>query len=66
VENFSGPGKLTKAFGINRSYYGEDIMVSERIWFEDVGDTPLFRTGPRIGVSYAGEYWKSKPWRYYI
>jgi DNA-3-methyladenine glycosylase len=66
VENYSGPGKLTKAFGIDRSYYGEDLMVSERIWFEDAGDAPLFKTGPRIGVNYAGEYWKSKPWRYYI
>ncbi|TAL66362.1 MAG: DNA-3-methyladenine glycosylase [Bacteroidetes bacterium] len=66
IENYNGPGKLTKAFGIDRSFYGEDLVISERIWFEDAGNVPVFKTGPRIGINYAGEYWKTKPWRYYI
>ena len=37
VENFPGPGKITKALGIDRSFYGEDLVTSERIWFEDNG-----------------------------
>jgi DNA-3-methyladenine glycosylase len=66
LESLTGPGKITKALGIDRSFYGEDLTTSERIWFEDTGITPQFRTGPRIGVEYAGDFWKSKPWRYYI
>ena len=66
VENYNGPGKLTKSFGIDRSFYGEDLMISERIWFEDDGISPAFKTGPRIGINYAGEYWKTRPWRYFI
>jgi len=66
VENISGPGKLTKSLGIDRSFYGEDVVISERIWFEDSGVKPLYKTGPRIGVDYAGDIWKNKPWRYYI
>jgi DNA-3-methyladenine glycosylase len=66
VETISGPGKLTKSLGIDRSYYGEDLTKSERIWFEESGETPIIKTSPRIGIDYAGEYWASKPWRYYI
>jgi DNA-3-methyladenine glycosylase len=66
VENYSGPGKITKSFGINSTFYGEDLDISERIWFEDTGVVPVFKTGSRIGIDYAGEYWKARPWRYYL
>ena len=62
----SGPGRLTKSLGIDRSYNGEDLELSERIWFEETGESPAFKTGPRIGIDYSGDYWKSRPWRYYI
>jgi DNA-3-methyladenine glycosylase len=52
--------------GIDRSFYGEDLVISERIWFEENEIIPLIKTGYRIGIDYAGEYWKTKPWRYYI
>ncbi|HBE43823.1 MAG TPA: 3-methyladenine DNA glycosylase [Bacteroidales bacterium] len=66
IEGFNGPGKLTEALGIDKSYYGEDLTLSDRIWIEDTGCKPLFRVGQRIGVDYAGEYWKNRQWRYYI
>lgn len=66
VENFPGPGKITKAFGIDRSFYGEDLVTSERIWFENNGFIPVIKNSRRIGIDYAGELWKSKPWRYYL
>jgi DNA-3-methyladenine glycosylase len=66
IEGFSGPGKLTRELSIDRSFYGEDLTISERIWIEDRALKPVFKSGPRIGVNYAGEIWKNKPWRYYI
>jgi DNA-3-methyladenine glycosylase len=66
VENYPGPGKLTKSLGIDGSYYGENLVLSDRIWFEDAGIAPYIKTGPRIGVDYAGEYWQSRPWRYFL
>jgi DNA-3-methyladenine glycosylase len=66
VENYPGPGILTRSLGIDKSYYGEDLVCSKRIWIEDAGLEPTVRNGPRIGIDYAGEYWKSRPWRYYI
>ena len=66
VESLHGPGKLTRSIGIDRTYYGEDLTISDRIWFEESGVKPLIRTGQRIGIGYAGEYWKTRPWRFYL
>jgi DNA-3-methyladenine glycosylase len=66
VEEFPGPGKLTKSLGIDKSYYGEDLVTSDKIWLEDPGMDFSIKSGPRIGIDYAGEYWKTRPWRYYL
>ena len=64
--DLNGPGLLARALGIDRSFYGEDLTTSDRIWIEDSGIHPEIKTSPRIGVDYSGEIWKAKPWRYYI
>jgi DNA-3-methyladenine glycosylase len=66
VEDYPGPGKLTKSLGIDKSYYGEDLVFSERIWFEDNGSVHPVKNGPRIGIDYTSEYWKTRPWRYFL
>jgi len=62
----SGPGKLCRYLKLNKSFYGEDLTRSERIWLEDRGEivkpSRLKRT-PRIGIDYAGPYWSKKKWR---
>ena len=63
IEGFYGPGKLTKHLQIDKSFYGEDLVVSERLWVENDGTSPEFVTGTRIGIGYAGD-WKEKPWRF--
>lgn len=64
--NCNGPGRVTKLAGIDRSFNGEDLTSSERIWLEPGNDSPEYKTGERIGINYAGDYWKSRQWRYYI
>jgi DNA-3-methyladenine glycosylase len=66
VEDYPGPGKMTKALGIDKSFNGVDIVTSDRMWFEDDGLVLTVKNSPRIGIDYAGEYWKSRPWRYYM
>jgi DNA-3-methyladenine glycosylase len=66
IAGFNGPGKLTRAIGIDKTFYGEDLTISDRIWVEDNGLSIVIKTGSRIGINYAGEDWKNKPWRYYI
>lgn len=63
---FNGPGKLTRALGIDRSFYGEDLTTSDKIWLEDPGEKFQVKTSFRIGVDYSGDYWKTRPWRFYI
>ncbi len=66
IEGFNGPGKLTRALGIDKSFYGIDLTTSQKIWVEDNSIKPLVKTGTRIGIDYAGEMWKNKPWRYFL
>lgn len=66
VENYPGPGKLTKSLGIDKSFYGEDLVISNRIWLEDPGLVFPVKNGTRIGIEYAGEFWKTRPWRFFL
>ena len=64
----SGPGKLCKALGIDRSFDGEDLTKSTRVWLEDAGSRlrpEEIAEGPRIGIAYAEEY-ALKPWRFWL
>lgn len=61
----SGPGKLCRAFAIDRKLNGGDLC-GKVLFVEDRGE-PVSKivTTPRIGVDYAGA-WKRKPWRFLI
>ncbi|MCX8143688.1 MAG: DNA-3-methyladenine glycosylase [Bacteroidia bacterium] len=53
----NGPGKVTKALGINKSLNGVSLLGNQ-IWIEDDGiliPQNDIIVGPRIGVDYAGE-----------
>ena len=65
LEGLYGPGRLTRKLQIDKSFYGEDVTVSQRMWIEDDGFKPEYKTGTRIGIEYAGE-WKDKLWRFYV
>jgi DNA-3-methyladenine glycosylase len=64
IKGFEGPGRLTRVLEIDRSFYGEDLALSSRIWIETGEESPSFTRTPRIGIDYAGEPWKSMAWRY--
>ena len=66
LEGISGPGRVGKALRLEKSFYGENLETSDRIWVEEGTVSPEFVSTPRIGINYAGEPWVSKPWRYII
>jgi len=66
LDDISGPGRLGKILGLDRSFYGEDLTTSQRIWLEDSGLTLPFQSTPRVGIHYAGEPWVSMPWRFIL
>ena len=63
----SGPGKLTKAMGIDRTFNGK-FLLNRDVWIEDIGEmvkTNSIEASPRIGIDYAGEDAKL-PWRFTV
>ncbi|MFW5645539.1 MAG: DNA-3-methyladenine glycosylase [Bacteroidota bacterium] len=66
LDRVNGPGRLTRELGLDRSYNGESLIESSRIWLEKGEKPKNILTSPRIGINYAGEPWISKPWRFYL
>ncbi len=62
-----GPAKLCRALGIDGALNGCDLTLANGdLWIEAGESIPPDRvhTGPRIGIDYVPEPWKSLPWRY--
>ena len=73
IEGWSGPGRVTRVLGVDRSLNGGRVDRAERgrivAWIEeDETARPIppgeIEAGPRIGVAYAGPEWAAKPWRF--
>jgi DNA-3-methyladenine glycosylase len=63
-----GPGRLTKALGIDRLFDGRLAARRAGLWLEASGiavPRRLIERTPRIGVGYAGE-WAEKPLRFVV
>ena len=58
-----GPGKVTKALGIDRSLDRKDLAKGPLFVAQGLAPTAI-ATGPRIGVAYAKE-WADKPYRFW-
>ncbi|MDG5799246.1 DNA-3-methyladenine glycosylase [Marinilabiliaceae bacterium ANBcel2] len=62
-----GPGRIGKALALDKSFYDEDIGLSNRLWLQwnrDKKRSYNLKRAPRIGIDYAGEYWSKIPWRF--
>ena len=66
LENISGPGRVGKSLQLDKSFYGESLTSSGRIWIENSNQRIKYHATPRIGIDYAGEPWIQKPWRFLI
>ncbi len=59
-----GPAKLTKYLQIDGSFNKCGICENPDIWIEDDGFRPEIKTDKRVGIDYAGDYWKNMEWRF--
>ena len=65
IVGFPGPGRVTKALFIDRSLNEEYLPFSDKLWIEDDGCSPIIGTGERIGIDYASEADRKRPWRFF-
>ena len=69
VAGIPGPGRVTRALGVDRRLNGAICAGSSGLWIEDRGvrvSRRQIRALPRIGVDYAGPVWANKPWRFVL
>jgi DNA-3-methyladenine glycosylase len=62
----NGPGKLTKALWIDKSFNGK--KADEKVWLrieESWIVISNIKTAPRVGIDYASPEWRNKHWRFY-
>jgi DNA-3-methyladenine glycosylase len=65
----AGPGSLSKALGFTKALTGHSLLNNQMMWIEDRGislSRDQIIASPRVGIDYAGEYWKNMPWRFRI
>ncbi len=64
VEDYNGPGKLTKALHITKELNEIDLTTSNKLWIEDDGFKCEYTTNKRVGIDYASDYYKNIEWRF--
>lgn len=64
VNDIFGPGRTTKALKMDKWYNKQFLFDLKDVWIENTPRDFKFKTGPRVGVDYAGDFWKNKPWRF--
>lgn len=65
TRQFAGPGRIGRALQLDKSFYGEELTSSQRLWVTSNGQSHgEIVTMPRVGIDYAGAYWAEIPWRY--
>jgi len=64
----NGPGKLCRAFGIDRALNGWPVTRGQQLWLEAAPPVPdgAVATGPRVGVHYAAPADRAAPWRFWL
>lgn len=66
IENYNGPGKLTKALEIDKKLNGKTLCKTNCLWVEESNIKHKITTSTRIGIKYAGKEWIEKPWRFIL
>ncbi|TVR51721.1 MAG: DNA-3-methyladenine glycosylase [Puniceicoccaceae bacterium] len=66
VEGISGPGRLTRALGIDRRLNARPALPENGLYLEKgyISDSERIVAGPRVGVDYAGPHWSRVPFRF--
>ncbi len=64
----NGPGKVCRYLKLDKSFYGENLTKSNKIWLKKGGkikESEIISL-PRVGIDYAGAYWARRKLRFLI
>ncbi|MDR2453489.1 MAG: DNA-3-methyladenine glycosylase [Bifidobacteriaceae bacterium] len=65
IEGAAGPGRLTKAMGIDLALNGASLLGAQDLWLAAApGPPPGVERGPRVGIGYATPQDQARPWRF--
>ena len=64
VEGASGPGRVTKLLKIDRSFNKLQLTEENGLWLEDDGFIANTVSDKRVGINYADEIDRERPWRF--
>jgi len=68
----AGPARLCQAMAVDRSLDGHDLVSGDRLWLAAPPASPAgegrieIASGSRVGVAYAGDDWRHRPWRFWL
>ena len=66
VDGFDGPGRVGRELGLELSMYGSEMSPDGVLWMEDDGCRPGYTAFLRIGIGYASEEDRARPWRFRV
>lgn len=69
IDEIHGPGRVTKALGIDKTQDGQPVAKKTGLWLEfSENKVPSHKIerGPRIGIDYAGPIWAKVPYRFLL
>jgi len=69
AKQVNGPGKLTRALDIDKTFNALCASPESNLWFEDRGvlvDKKEIKKTKRVGIEYAGPTWSKKLFRFLI
>ncbi|MBI9066663.1 MAG: DNA-3-methyladenine glycosylase [Salinivirgaceae bacterium] len=66
IDDVVGPGRVSKALDIRKEFNQIHLLNNNELWVEDSGIIANYKSDVRVGVDYAGEYWKNRPWRFML
>lgn len=64
VDGIIGPGRVTKAMKIDRSFNRKNLTPKNKLWLEDDGFVSKYIIDKRVGIDYASECDRNKQWRF--
>ena len=68
IKQCNGPGRVGRLLNLDKSFYGIDLASSNRMWIEPsvYSFSNKINHSTRVGIDYAGAFWKNKKWRYML